>query len=428
MIRLNDITDALMPLVGWEQDYNPNRQIDSALCQSESGLYYQNAHPLLTLENVRSIMPDDFMYSYPIWRATIDYSKGDKVLYSNKVWIAKKANTLHEPEDGDYWGEYDMVSDYIKNLTKGGIKNALGRFIREKVIGMETRNLIEKKTLFDGAGRIADTIQNRGRIVGFEIVPLRQGGITMKLEKIGLQFYGNTGEITLYLFHSSKTEPVWKKVYNITNANGTFAWFDVENLYLPYLNAETNAGGSWYLVYYQSALPDYVEAVNFARDWSREPCATCNRGNVQLYREMTKYMTVSPFCVDAVNWDETLWNISDNIYTNTLNYGINLQFSIGCDLTDIIIEQKGIFADVIQKQVAHDILRTIALNPEVRVNRNQANVGRDNILYELDGNGQGVKGLRGDLEMAYKALSIDTKGLDKVCLGCHTGGVRIRAI
>lgn len=107
---------------------------------------------------------------------------------------------------------------------------------------------------------------------------------------------------------------------------------------------------------------------------------------------------------------------------------MNLQFSIGCDLTDTIVEQRGIFADVIQKQVASDMLRTIALNPNVRVNRNQANVGRDNILYELDGNGMGVKGLNGDLERAYKALSIDTKGLDKVCLGCHTGGVRIRAI
>lgn len=433
-----------MPVVGWEQDYNPNEQIDARLTVSESGLYYQGAHPLLTLENVRSIMPDDFLYVYPEWKANIAYFVGDKVRYNGRIWIANSPSIGVVPELNDFnqdfnndfgtaaagaWVLYDMVSDFIRKQTENGIKAAVTRFIRDKVIGMETRNVIEKRTLFDGAGRIADTIQNKGRVVGFEIIPLRQGGITMKIEKIGLQFLGNTGSIHLYLMHSSQAEPVWEKTFEITQNNGTFKWFDVDNLYLPYLNPKTNAGGSWYLVYKQDELPDYMEAVNFARDWSREPCSTCNKGDAQLYREMTKYARLSPFCVDAfAEHGLTLWNIANNIYTNTLNYGINLQFSIGCDLTDTIIEQRGIFADVIQKQVAHDVLRTIALNPDVRVNRNQANVGRDNILYELDGNGQGVKGLKGDLERAYKALSIDTKGLDKVCLGCHTGGVRIRAI
>lgn len=420
-----------MPLVGWEQDYNLKRQIDSELTESESGLYYQEAHPLLTLENVRAIMPDDFMDSYKEWSSTWYYAKGDRVKHSNRVWKARMNNNGQEPQaQSSYWEEFDMASDYIANLTKSGIKNAVSRFLRDKVIGMETKNILEKRTLFDGAGRIADTIPNRNRIVGFEITPLRQGGITMRLEKLGLQFIGNTGKVGLFLFHSSQPDPVWSAEFEITYNNGVFQWFDFsEGIYLPYLNPDTNAGGSWYLVYHQGALPDYMEAVNFARDWSREPCSTCNKGDVQLYREMTKYVRISPFCVDLdPNAQTMLWDISRNIYTNTLNYGMNLQFSIGCDLTDTIIAQKSIFADVIQKQVAHDCLRTIALNPNVRVNRNQANVGRDNILYELDGNGQGVKGLKGDLEKAYKALSIDTKGLDPVCLGCHTGGVRIRAI
>lgn len=431
MIRLNDITEALMPVVGWEQDYNPNKQIDERLTESESGLYYQGAHPLLTLENVRAIMPDDFIYAYKEWLALWHYGIGAKVQHSGKVWKAIVANVGQEPQaNSDYWEEYDMASDYIERETKSGIKKAVTRFVRDKVIGMETRNIIEKRTLFDGAGRIADTIQNKGRLVGFEITPLRQGGITMRIEKIGLQFKGNVGKIHLFLFHSSQPEPIWWDEFEITADNGIFYWFDIPNggQYLPYLNPDTNAGGSWYLVYHQDSLPDYMEAVNFARDWSREPCSTCNKGDVMLYREMTKYVRISPFCVDVDSGSVSLWDISQNIYTNTLNYGMNLQFSIGCDLTDTIIEQRGIFADVIQKQVASDMLRTIALNPNVRVNRNQANVGRDNILYELDGNGMGVKGLNGDLEKAYKALSIDTKGLDKVCLGCHTGGVRIRAI
>ena len=428
MYRLNDILSAFRGVVGWEQDYNPQRQIDASLCASESGLTFQGAHPLCTIENVVSVIPDDYLFAYPEYSSTVEYRKGDKVQYNSKVWIAKQGLYNIAPAEGQYWTEYNMASDFISQLTDNGIKAAITRFIRDKVIGKETRNIIEKRTLFDGAGRIAATIENHNRIVGFEIVPLREGGITMKLEKVGLQFVGNTGDVTLYLFHSSCPEPVWSKTVSITKNNGTFVWSDLSEVYLPYLDPRTNAGGSWYLVYWQGALPDYMEAINFARDWSREPCSTCNKGDVQLYREMTKYAQVSPFCVDMAEWDGLLWDIADNIYTNTMNYGLNLQFSIGCDISDILISQRLVFADVIQKQVANVCLRTVALNPSVRVNRNQSNVGRDNILYELDGNGQGVKGLQGDLEKAYKALSVDMTGLDNVCLGCHTGGVKFRAI
>lgn len=444
MIRLNDIYAALKGVVGWQQDYNPAQQIDKELCESESGLTYQGAHPLLTLENIRAIMPDDFLYHYPEYSPLEVYNKGSKVRFDNRLWIANvlthgippEANDNNQDFNNDFgselagnWVLYNIESDFIRHLTEQAIKNAAMRFVREKVIGMETRNIIEKRTFFDGAGRIADTIPNKGRLVGFEVVPLREGGISMKLEQVGLQFLGNTGNVKLYLFHSSHPEPLWTMDCNIEQNNGTFVWKALQDKFLTYYDPRTNAGGSWYLVYYQNELPTYMEAVNFARDWSREPCATCNKGDVQLYRELTKYATVSPFCVDVpADWNGTLWNIANNIYTNTLNYGLNLQFSIGCDLTDFITSQRMLFADVLQKQVAYESLRAIALNPNVRVNRNQANVGRDNILYELDGNGQGVKGLSGDLAAAYKALSIDTKGLDKVCLGCHTGGIRIRSI
>lgn len=444
MIRLNDIQEALSKVVGWEQNYDPQNQIDKELCESESGLYYQGAHPLCTLDNLCAVMPDNFLYSYPAWNQLIHYQKGSKVRHNGELWIANEDSVNVPPEANDfnkdfnndfgselagYWVRYNLASDFIRKLTENSIKSVAMRFIREKILGKETRNIIEKRTIFDGAGRIADTIENKGQIVGFEITPLRQGGITMKIEQIGLQFYGNTGDIKLYLFHSSCAEPVWSQTITYNKQNGTYQWEAVKDLYLPYLNPKTNAGGSWYLVYSQNELPDYAEAVNFARDWSREPCSTCNKGDVMLYREMTKYVRISPFRVDTPSdWDGMLWDIASNIYTNTQNYGLNIQFTIGCDLTDFIIAQRFIFADVLQKQVASDSLRTIALNPNVRVNRNQANVARDNILYELDGNGQGVKGLNGDLEKAYKALSIDTTGLDQICLGCHTGGVKIRAI
>lgn len=126
----------------------------------------------------------------------------------------------------------------------------------------------------------------------------------------------------------------------------------------------------------------------------------------------------------------TMFDVADNMYTNAANYGLNMQVSVGCDLSDFIIDQKMIFANVIQKQVAANILRTMAMNPDVRVNRRQSNASKMDILYELDGNTEANRpsGIGAELRKQYKALDISVKGLDRICLSCNNGGVKYRTV
>ena len=186
------------------------------------------------------------------------------------------------------------------------------------------------------------------------------------------------------------------------------------------------------LLYNQDELPEGLEAINVSKDWSRDPCGTCNIGSLETWREITKYIQISPFCTPApstfAEYPEIL-DIAVLNYTNTSNYGINVEISVGCDLTDFIISQRSMFANCLQMQVAYNLLRTMAMNPDVRVNRNQSNVSRMDILYELDGNTQGRKsGLGWELEKAYRALSLDTAGIDRICLPCNNHGVRYRTV
>ena len=173
-----------------------------------------------------------------------------------------------------------------------------------------------------------------------------------------------------------------------------------------------------------------MRALNVTKDWSKEPCQTCLGGSLESWRELTKYLQISPFCIKSpagYAGNPTMPDIGELAYTNTMNYGINLEISVGCDLSDFIISQRMVFANVIQRQVAVNVLRTIAMNPEVRVNRNQVNVTRDQILYEVDGIAQGrPSGLAYELQQSYKALEIDTQGLDRVCLKCNNHGVKYR--
>lgn len=432
MIRIADIQTALLPLVGWHQDYDPQHQIDETLTQSESGLYYQDVHPLLTLQNVRSIMPDTFKYQYKEWEADVAYKKDDKRMYDDVVYKALEDNVNEQPDQSEKWAVYDIVSDFILQQTLSGIAQTVQTFLQIKGLLRETKSLLEHRTFMDGAGRIANTQPLQGKLVGFEINPVRSMGVTTKIERIGLQMVGATGIVRVYLFHSSQVEPLYWQDLEFTKDNGGFQWFTMQDWYMPYISDRNNSGGSWYLVYNQNDLPDGMMAVNATRDWSREPCMTCNPGSVEGWRELTKYLLISPFKVQAMETFKEypeLWDIEDNIYTNTSNYGLNVEVSVACDLTDFIISQRQMFATVLSRQVAANMIRTMAMNPDVRTNRNQSNVSVQGILYELDGNPQGRKtGLGYELEKGYEALDLNTRDIDRVCLTCRPIGVRYRTV
>ena len=430
MIRIEQIQEALMHLVGWEQSYDPQGQIADALTETESGLTFQQAHPMVTLENIKAIMPEQFMYQYPAWDKDTEYGNGDKVSKDGKVWESKEDhNENNTPAEGsEYWKEYDFVSVWLERLTCSAIAKTVQTFLQQKSLLRESKNLLERHSLFDGAGRLTDTIQNGQRLVGMEIVPAYSMGVTTKLERIGLQMTGATGTVRLYIFHSTMRDPYKTIDFEIKKGNGTMEWQELKDVYLPYMGDT----GAWYVVYNQADLPAGMEAVNATKDWSREPCGTCNRGSLEAWRALTKYMMISPFRVSALEtfaeYPE-MWDIEENIYTNTHNYGMNMIVSVGCDLTDFIIQQRAVFATCLQRQLAVDVIRTLAMNPNVRVNRNQSNASREDLLYEVDGNPQGrATGLGKELKEAYDALDLDTRGIDRICLTCKPTRVKYTTV
>ena len=428
MLRLQDIQTAFLGLVGWEQGFGPNVIADrDALLDSESGLTFQGAHPLVTLENIRQTMPT--AWGQTEWKVDVQYFIGQAVSYNGQIWIANRDNIGVAPYNGLDW--IDALTWYVRKLTLDGINTTVQTFLTQKQLTRETRNLIDRRAFFDGAARLAATIDPTGKIVGFEIQPVRAMGVTMKIERIGLQMTGATGMVKVYLFHSSRREPVASLELEITNAHGTFHWFEV-NLYLPYMDEGIDTGGAWFLCYNQNDLPEGMRALNVSRDWSKSPCETCYGYALESWKEITQYMMVSPFCIKApadFGQYPEMFDIARVAYTNTMNYGMNCVVSVGCDLTDFIITQRAIFATALQKQVATSVLRMMAMNPEVRVNRNQANITREGILYEVDGNPQGrASGLAYELANAYRALSLDTRDLDRICLQCNNNGVKYRTV
>lgn len=430
MLRINDIKESMRGLVGWHQSVNPSYEIDSDLLNSESGLYFQDTHPLLTLDNVRSILPQYREGEYAEYSSSKTYNKGAIVLYCDIPYICNKTTTDNTPSDeSEYWSKYDQLSHYLRSSVDSGITTVVNNFLTTKTLNKETKAILEHKCFFDGAGRKQNTIPNSqiDTLVGFELQPMKGLGVTTQLHRIGMQFVGGNGVVHLFLFHTSQTSPIATFDLNYTS-NGSYQWFAIENQFMRYID-EYGVGGTYYLCYNQNELPEpTMMAVNVNKDWSKEPCSSCNLGDARMWRAMVRHLRVSPFRVDVNDWDSenpTMFEPDDIIYTHDKCYGLNVEFSIGCDLTDFIIAQRQIFSVALQKQVAVDVLRRIAYNPDVVVNRNQANVSRQEVIAELDGNTYTrSNGLKGELKKAYDSIELETTKMDSVCLSCNTKGVK----
>ena len=435
MVRANDIQEKLLRLIGWEQNYDTSDlKISDALTVSESGLYFQQIHPLLTLQNMSCIAPDFNNITFPEYNSEKEYSKGNVVDYQGTQYKALQKAQGKQPDiESEYWVETNLFSEWLESKTKASIQKAIARYCNEKTVEGTNKPLCESRTLFDGTGRLVDTVKNKKNLVGFEIIPVRAKGVTTKINKICLQFT-KAGEYTLYLMHSSMDAPVKIIKLNKIRDNST-EWFTVDDLYLPYQSEDNDAGGSWYLCYFQSELPEGSQAIRKNKDWSKEPCGSCSRRELLAWMAWSKYLEIHPFFVneELINTEDEslhLWDVENNQYTYDNNYGLNLEVTVSCDITDFIVEQRMMFQDVIAKQVAVDMLREFAYNSNVRTNRHSINASRLDILYEVDGDSSSMKksGLSYQLDMAFKAIKLSTSGIDRVCLPCRNKGIKYRTV
>ena len=438
MIRIAEIQKNLLHLIGWKQSYDRNdgAWLAKSLTESESGLYYQDMHPLLTLQNLLSIAPDFKNFVYPEYSIEDSYKEGEVVVNEDKYYKAKQdvPADVVQITNTEYWEETNPFSEWLEGKTKASIIKAVNRYINEKAVKGTYKALCEKKTLFDGTGRIYDTVKSRNNLVGFEIIPIRSKGVTTKINRIGLQFT-EPGDYTILIMHSSIIEPYYRETFT-KKTNNSMEWFiPSQELYLPYESDSIDAGGSWYICYLQSELPEGSQAIRKNRDWSKGPCNECSRHEFEAWKIWSKYLEVHPFFVNEelitlVDEQIQLWDVKDNLYDYSTNYGLNLDITIACDITDFIIDQKSLMQDYIGKSAAIDFLREFAYNSNVRTNRHSINASRPDILYEIDGDTSSMKksGLSYQLELALNALDLSTEGIDRVCMPCINHGVKYRTV
>jgi hypothetical protein len=433
MFRANDIRAGLLQVNGWRQNEDPQEfKIADSLLVSESGKMYQQAHALITLQNIKACSPDFNKILYPDFNPATPYTAGTVCKSNFVLYIAIASSTGIVPgTDVTKWIPFDPFSYWLENKVNDSIQKTVSRFIDEKLAATSGKSLVENKVLFDGAGRIADVDLTTSGIVGFEVIPGRSRSLTVCINKIGLQFSAN-GIIVMYVFHSSKPEAVKILPCEYTG-NGGMQWFNMQDVVLPYISSSNDAGGSWYVCYNTKDLPVGCRPISRSRDWSAKQCESCDQ-SVAGMNALSRHVEIFPFKAIMVDPDgdglTTLWDLSTNMYTQYNNHGLNLELSVVCDITDFVLTQKRSFSNVILLQFAADMLKEMCYNPNIRVNRNALLAQRNELIFALDGDTSSMRrnGLMYELDLAYRALNVDTNGIDKVCLPCKNGGLKYRTV
>lgn len=380
MYDIQTIKTGLLGLIGYRQNIDPTGTQLSEMTTSESGLFYNNAHPLLTFGNLLSIAPQ-----FDLLAATTA-----------------------------------TFTDWLKERTEQGIIQALNFWLENKVKKNTARNLLTRSTLFETTGNFVDLIDVKDYRVGFEIIPLRSNGVVQRITQVGLQFTQNQ-TIPIKLFQSGKLEPIFSFDFVYTGG-GSVQWFDLSTLDAIW---SMKGGASYYLSYDLNTIVgnpingvyDYALGLDSSR-FGRLDLFTFNR-----FFGVHGYKTSESFVA--------LGDLTKNQYDYSTNYGVNLKFDARTDYTDFILEQKSLFTTAIQKQVAINLIQELGNNSNARANRNEGNVNWEKVQFALRGDTQTTRkqfGLYAEFYQAIDAIQFDTTGIDNAILPVKRRGTRFTTI
>jgi hypothetical protein len=131
MYRESDLMSCLFGLAGWRQTVNPEYpQLSPDLTSTVSGLYYQDAHPLVSVENLDQALKNYDAFVYPAYAEHAAYAIGDRVRYAgdSKVYEALVviADAPAAPALPSDWIEVNLFSQKIEALTGRRKQDRLG--------------------------------------------------------------------------------------------------------------------------------------------------------------------------------------------------------------------------------------------------------------------------------------------------------------
>lgn len=425
MYEPQTIQDELMGLVGLRQTIDPRfSQLSSDLVKTDARVLIQ--HPLINIENIDMTSRNYAQWPYPVWSSGESYDSGDKVKDVNNVVYESLVddNENNLVSDAAFWAEVPLLSLYLEDVFRNAIDDVVNGVVNEKKLRRETKTILSNVILFEGVGNMANRIVNESRLVGFEIKLKYSRNLMAIIQRIGHQF-SSTGDFNFYLYHASQYEPIMTIPVSHTKAFSLEWLKPTEAVKLHHILDAYDAGGSFFIMYDQDEVPG--QAIKKNHIWGSRPCSTCSNFNIRAWNLYTKFISIVPVQVSDANRNrvdngsgpaqpDNLWDIEKTEYPNDTNFGLNFEFNVRCDLTEMLIANKDAFAFAIRDNVTMKILESMANS--TRQNAVDTNVG-PMALVALQSKSVGGGGLRDEAARQIKAVDFEFSDLNDVCLPCN---------
>jgi hypothetical protein len=383
MYTLAPLLACLAPLLAFRQpptDSPDEPQLDEKVLTAEGQVAMQDVHPLLTLANIRAAAPQ-------------------------------------VPATGKDISE--QLSTFLDQTRRASVGKVLAAFAARKKLTDAGKSVLAEVKLTGQSGAYTRKVIKQGRFVGLALRATAANDVLVSIAGLGTQFTELNPNFRLYLYHSSNpTEPVAH--YDVARAQKVYFEWTPLAIALP---TPPSGPGEYRLGYFEDDLVG--QAVDLDHDFSTRPGSCCS-GDFVLFDAYAKYVQVRGFTAAAEAGTDVLPGDGKPTYTSTSNFGLNLQLSAVCDLSDYFCRYKSVFVEALQLQLAVDLLQM--MGNSTRNNGVKSEV-QTLALVELNNRPNGQPGLLSKLATSLEALDVDLSGVSKTCLPCKkTPGYRVGAV
>lgn len=387
MYNYQDIIAGLQGLVGFEQSYRPEDPVLAGdLITSSSGLNIgPSQHPLLSFDNILAI--------------------GQRFYDSTEILST-------------------AYNDFLQKKYDQSVTKLMASVFQNKKLAEASKTLLSEVRLFEGVGNLAERLTKTGRFVGYKLT-LKEYDTIAALSHIGLQL-DTAQNINIYLYHTDSDVPIATFAVNHTKSV-VFEWHIVSTILSTLTSAMVD--GSFRLGYYESDLVGNAikKDISFSGLTS---CGSCHDAvrNKSLHSRWSKYVDIQPFYVNAGDLNlgtRKLWDVDQELYLDNNTFGMNIQMTVQCDVTRVLLQNKQILAQALAQQITVDLLTEMTFS--LRDNQLKQKVA-GLAAVALDNQENGQYGEAKKLREAIKALSFDLSDMSSLCMGCNTVRTKLKSV
>ena len=359
----SEIKNGFAGMIGIYQSSADFPQLNSDLTDSDYGYFIQDFHPVFTHENFYNCI-----------------------------------NGLKDSTDETY-------SAYFTRKLEYAYVNSVRQVVQRKLSNLSGgHTVINKLSLYDGRGT-TETIAKRNRFVGYKVY-LTKENLKFVLESVAIQLTQNQ-TLNVYIYKANEKTPVAVIPINYANT------MDMQLQHITSVNITNDITTNEYIVgYYESDLTGF--AIKRDIDVIKMQPNCCNNNSYSYWQKYNKFVNFRSFYVEEayLSQDKSMsWNVNREVITNNTNYGLNMTFSVVCDITPLVIKQKSLFVELVKDTLIVHLLKDLFHTQE---NNQIANFLRG-FLGRQPFN-EFIKPYEDKLKKTLEETALDITSLDSVCL------------